>query len=259
MPSPFPGMDPYLEGPDHWPDVHLRLIAEISNELALQVAPAYYVAVKRRIYVAEDEHRGLWSRPDVAVISADDAPVTGGGVAVADAIDTHTVTLPVFDEIEENYLEIRDTRTHEVVTVIEILSPSNKAPGEGRREYELKRRHVLRTLTNLVEIDLLRAGEPMDMSPRPTGDYRILVREGWRPARGRLHTFSVRQPIPEFQVPLREREPQPTVHLGLLLNSVYDRARYDLRLDYREQPNPPLTAEDASWAEELLGAPEART
>ena len=124
--------------------------------------------------------------------------------------------------------------------------------GEGRREYELKRRHVLKTLTNLVEIDLLRAGEPMEMSPRPQSDYRILVREGWHPARGQLFSFSVQQPIPDFQVPLREGESRPTVHLGRLLHETYERARYDLRLDYRLAANPPLSGEVDTWAQVLL-------
>jgi hypothetical protein len=281
MPSPFPGMDPYLEGHNVWPGVHHRLITAIGDDLASQVAPRYYVDIEQRTYIVEVDREEFLGRPDVAIITAPSEvkpvgdltwrahgeedrltiaaplemePVGEGGVATAVASVPQTVTLPLFEEVREGYLEIRDAQTHEVVTVIEVLSPTNKVPGEGRREYEAKRRHVLHTLTNLVEIDLLRAGEPMEMRPTPKSDYRILVRAGWEPARARVYAFSLRQPLPEVTVPLRQGEKEPLLALGRLLSEVYDRARYDLRLDYRYPPEPPLATEDLLWADELLYA-----
>lgn len=251
MPSPFPGMDPYLEGRNIWPDVHHRLITAIGDALVPQVAPRYYVRIEQRTYIVEVDGEERIARPDVAIITApsESGPPGEGGVATAVASLAQTVTLPQFEEMREGYLEIRDAQTHEVITVVELLSPSNKVPGEGRKEYEAKRRHVSCTLTSFVEIDFLRAGEPMAMKPLPMSDYRILVRAGWEGYRARLYAFSVRQPIPEVPVPLRYGEKEARLALGRLLGEIYDRARYDLSVEYRQPPEPPLSPEDALWAE----------
>jgi Protein of unknown function (DUF4058) len=257
MPSPFPGMDPYLEGRRLWPDVHHALITTIRDALAPQVAPAYFVAIEERAYIVEAERGESVSLPDAAVIAAADGGKASGGVATATALAhaVQTVTLPRYERVQEGYLEVRDGRTHEVITAIELLSPTNKALGEGRREYEAKRRHVLQTLTNLVEIDLLRGGAPMRMDPTPGSPYRILLASGWEYPTARVYAFGISQAIPEVAVPLREGESPATLALGTLLAQIYDRARYDLRLDYRvPPPEPPLSSEEAAWMEELLRA-----
>jgi hypothetical protein len=261
MPSPFPGMDPYLEGRRVWPDVHLRLIAGIAEALAPQVAPSYFVAAEERTYIVEVDRQEFVVYPDAAVIasSREAAAPRGGGAATAVAGATQPVTLPLYERIVERYLEIRLAQTHEVVTTIEVLSPTNKDPGEGRKEYESKRRHVLQTLTNFVEIDLLRTGEPMAMEPKPQIDYRILVARGWERPRGALYPVNMRQPLPDVPVPLRQGEAEALLPLGKLLAEVYDRARYDLRLDYRVPPGPELSPEDTVWADELLRAGGLRT
>jgi hypothetical protein len=256
MPSPFPGMDPYLERRDIWPDVHGAMIVAMRDALAPQVAPAYYVAIEERAYIIAVDTAECIGRPDVAVDTA------AGEVRPAAEADTEaavtnlaqTVVLPQFEEVHERYLEIRAVRTHAVVTAIEMLSPSNKVPGQGREAYEEKRRQVLSTLTNLVEIDLLRGGEPMEMQPPPQGDYRILIRVGWERPHARLYAWSVRDAIPGVPVPLRRGEQEARLHLGGLLTEIYDRARYDLRIDYRQLPEPPLSPPDAAWANELLRA-----
>jgi hypothetical protein len=256
MPSPFPGMDPYLETQNIWPDLHLRLIASMGDALAAQVGPNYYVRVEQRTYVAEIERDDRLRRPEVAVIAVPDAPDPGGGgVATVAPPMTQTVLLPRLETIREGYLEIRDTGTHEVVTAIELLSPTNKVPGEGRRKYEEKRQEVLLTATSLIEIDLLRGGQPMAMEPIPAGAYRILVAPGWERPRARLTVFGIRSLLPELSVPLRRGEAEPRVDLASMLASLYDRARYDVSVDYRlAPPEPPLSPEDAAWMEELLRA-----
>jgi hypothetical protein len=275
-------MDPYLEGRNIWPGLHHRLITAIGDALAPQVAPAYYVEVEERTYIIEEDMEEFVGRPDVAIIAVpnvsfkkkslnlrnskeeeinvpSDAKLYGGnGVGTADASIAQTVNLPFFEKVREGYLEIRDARTHTVVTVIEVLSPSNKAPGAGRDEYETKRRNVLATLTNLVEIDLLRAGEPMEMQPLPKSNYRILVRTGWERPKARLYAFSVREEIPLTPAPLRRSEKEAVLAVGKLLSEIYDRARYDIRLNYRQPPEPPLAPEDAAWADELLRAKGVR-
>lgn len=254
MPSPFPGMDPYLERRNVWPDVHSALIVATRDALAPQVAPAYYVAIEERTYIVALDSAEFIGRPDVAIVTAptEARPTSEAETATAVASVAQTVVLPQFEAVRERYLEIRDVQTYAVVTAIEMLSPSNKAPGEGREAYEEKRRQVLSTLTNLVEIDLLRGGKPMEMQPLPQGDYRILVRAGWERPHARLYTCSVGQPLPEVPVPLRRGEPEARLPLGILLADIYTRAHYDLRLDYRQPPEPPLSPPDAAWADALL-------
>jgi uncharacterized protein DUF4058 len=255
MPSPFPGMDPYLEGRTIWPDVHSSLIPAIRDALAPQVAPAYYVAIEQRVTTVEIAREEGVREPDVAIVPTRPVPVPSGGVAVAEApaATAVAVTLPYFEKIREGYIEIRDVKHHVVVTAIEVLSRTNKLASDGRQEYEKKRRAVLASVTSLIEIDLLRAGEPMKMDPTPQTDYRILVSRGWEHPRAALHAFTLRQAIPAVSVPLQWGEEEVLLALGELLAGVYDRARYDLRLDYRgAPPEPPLSAEDAAWVGELL-------
>jgi len=255
MPTPFPGMDPYLEHPALWPDVHNSLIAAIRDEMAARVAPRYYIGLEQRAFLVLPDDLVPVGRPDLAVISrhparprADPAQAEGGA-AVLD------VDVPVTEEIRETFLELREVATGRLVTVIEVLSPTNKLNARGRDEYEQKRQQIFDTRTNLVEIDLLRAGEPLPVIGEPVrSDYRILVSRGARRPRAKLYAFGLRQPIPAFPLPLLPGEPEPPVDLNAVLHALYDRARFDLRLDYARPPVPPLDEADAAWARGLLGA-----
>jgi hypothetical protein len=253
-------MDPYLERPSLWPDVHLGLIRAVQAALAPQVAPRYYVAVEERTYIAAIEPLTYLGRPDVAIISQPwfppAPPLSGPPRAVLER--PVIVELPVTEEVRERYLEVREAATHAVVTVVEILSPANKRPGEGRRQYEEKRNRVLEPRTSLVEIDLLRGGEPLPMGWMPTSHYRILVGRGWERPRARLYPFNVNEPIPEIPIPLQRGEAEPTLNLGELLAQIYDQVRYDLRIDYTAEPDPPLDTDTAAWARSLLNQAQRR-
>ena len=157
------------------------------------------------------------------------------------------------DEVSENFLEIREVHTGKLVTILELLSPVNKLNDEGRQQYLQKRSHILLSQTNLVEIDLLRAGNPMPVVGQPVAsDYRILVSRAWQRPRAQLYPFNLQQPIPLFPLPLLRQDDPPEVDLGAILHALYERARFDLRLDYTQPPVPPLEAEDAAWAGELI-------
>jgi Protein of unknown function (DUF4058) len=255
LPSPFPGMDPYLERGRVWSDLHHSLITAIRDALAPQVAPAYYVAIEERVTTVEVARGENVREPDAAIIPTRPVPVPSGGVAVAEApaATAIRVTLPRYETVREGYLEIRGVQNQVVVTAIEVLSPTNKLSSEGRQEYEKKRRAVLSSVTSLIEIDLLRAGEPMQMEPLPMSDYRLLVSRGWEHPEASLHAFSIRQAIPAITVPLQWSEAEVSLSVGELLAQVYDRARYDLRVDYKAAPpEPALSAEDAAWVDALL-------
>lgn len=250
MPSPFPGMDPYLEHPALWPDVHQRLIVALADTLGPMLRPRYRAAVEERVYVTDAEGPFFIGRPDVAVVGPAVGPALSDPLAF---IEPRVVEVPLPDHIREGYLEVRDVATGEVVTVIEVLSPTNKRPGEGRRLYEEKRLQVLGTRTHLVEIDLLRGGEPMRMwGDGRDSHYRILVSRAERRPRADLYAFTLRNPLPPFPLPLRAGDEEPTVELGVLLRALYDRAGYDLAVDYAVKPVPPLEGDDAAWANQLL-------
>ncbi len=253
MTTPFPGMDPYLEHPAIWPDVHNRLIAAIGDLLGPALRPRYYVRLEERVYADDPDELVFVGRPDLAVIGSRGAPDRGPGGVVATE-QAMTVTLPGADHIRETYLEVRTVGEGEVVTVLELLSPGNKRPGDGRRMYEEKRLRILGTRTNLVEVDLLRTGEPMTVyGATRTSDYRILVSRGERRPRADLFVFGVRDPIPRFVLPLRRGDDEPLVDLGKVLHDLYDRAAYDLSIDYRKEPAPPLREEDRPWARAIFG------
>ncbi len=251
MPPPFPGMDPYLERPGLWPDVHNSLIAALRDTLAPILRPRYYVAIEERTYLTQPEELAFIGRPDAAVVGrrtpGPEAPMadTGSGVLA--------VEVPVPDQVRETYLEVREAPGGDVVTAIEILSPTNKRPGEGRRLYEEKRLILLGTRTHLVEIDLLRAGAPMPLRGNGhAANYRILVSRSHRRPRADLYVFGVRQPIPTFPLPLRPGEEEPLLDLNVLLHGLYDRAGYDLRVNYTRESEPPLNELDSAWAGVLL-------
>jgi hypothetical protein len=162
------------------------------------------------------------------------------------------VDVPMAEEVAEVFLEVRDVATGQCVTVVELTSPVNKLLGHGRQAFLDKRTEILRTRTSLVEVDLLRAGEPMPVvGPTVHSDYRILVSRGARRPRARLFAWSLRQPIPTFELPLLKGDPEPTVDLGAVLHALYARARFDLRLDYSQPPVSPLAEDDAMWARSL--------
>jgi hypothetical protein len=253
MPTPFPGMDPYLERPRLWPGVHNLLIARLAEDLGPRLRPRYYVAVEERTYTVGPSELVFAGQPDVAAVQPSAAPAGPRVATLPAAPAAITVEVPLPDEIHETYLEVRATENHRVITALEILSPTNKRPGEGRELYLDKRQRVLGSSTHLVEIDLLRAGRRMPVYGKvPPSHYRLLISRRPRRPRADLIPFSVRQPIPSFELPLLPGDAEPAVDLNRLLHELYDRAGYDLRIDYRKDPLPSLRGEDAEWADALL-------
>lgn len=238
MPSPFPGVDPYLENPEFWPEVHHRLITAIAIAIGPALRPKYRSAIEKRIYLSEAEDSDLLGIPDVTATLPHSQPMT--------------VTVPILEEAREGYLELREVGTNRVITVIEILSPKNKRTGKGREEYENKRQEVLRSTSHLVEIDLLRAGRQMPVTGGTNTDYRILISRANRRPKAQLYAFAVREEIPAFFLPLQPGDTEFQVDLQALFSGVYDRAGFDLSIDYAQQPVPRLNEEDAVWAQALL-------
>jgi len=271
MPTPFPGMDPYLERPNLWSNVYNSLITAIRDTLAPLLRPRYFVAVQERAYLDEPGGMGFINIPDAAVVGPyAPSPVrqrpTQPLSAQLTAVQPLTIDLPMPVRVRETYLEIQeladdpgpsigvngDSHPVKVVTLLEILSPWNKRGGIGRHEYTHKRTKILNSMTNLVEIDLLRAGAGMSTVEQVHYDYSILLSAARSRPRAKFYPFTVRQAIPSFSLPLQPEDEEPIIDLNEILHALYDRAGYDLRINYRTEPIPPLDKDDAPWADTLL-------
>lgn len=261
MPSPFPGMDPYLEAPGLWPNVHNSLIVALRDDLAPRLRPRYYVALEERTVRLSSDDLVFVTRPDIAVMQpsgridrpdSQEQPLP----ATLQAAQVLTVQVPLPDEVREVYLEIRTADTDQVITVVELLSPTNKLAGAGREQYERKRLELFGTLTHLVEIDLLRAGQPMPVrGVTRQSSYRILVSHAAQRPQAAWFAFGMQHAIPDFRLPLQPGDDAPLVALNQMLHTLYDRASYDLRIDYTAQPPPPpLLPADAAWVDAQLKA-----
>jgi hypothetical protein len=263
-------MDPYLESPDHWPDFHDRFAAETSAVLNKILPHPYFaqLAVREQIGLFVD---GLEGRivPDVAVTRSIKGPSSAGSQAVApqqrSGGSAESVLFELdFDVEEVNYVEIRDgSGSSEAVTIIEILSPSNKAAGADRDQYVEKRNKILCSSTSLVEIDLLRKGSRLwagfqvdarlrGMSPPP--DYVALINRAWtRPAKLAYEIFpiSLSSPLPTIPVPLRDGTAEPLLDLQQVFDETYGRGPYARSVDYSAEAFPPLSAAQQEWAKRL--------
>jgi hypothetical protein len=255
MPSAFPGMDPFIEG-HRWEDFHTRLIPALSDALVPLVRPRYVVQVEERVYL---EHTPLeeapFLRPDVFVAEREDGGSReGAGTASTVAAGVEILTLPLPERRRELYLTLRDRESRAVVTVLELLSPSNKRRGsDGRREYLRKRDELLGSAAHLVELDLLRGGDRLPtVEPLPPGDYYAFVSRERRRPKVEVYHWTIRGPLPTVRVPLAGNDPDLSLDLQAVFTDAYDRAGYDYSLNYNANIEPPLEEPDAVWARELL-------
>jgi hypothetical protein len=261
-------MDPYLEAPGLWPDVHARLINAISDLLTGGVQDRYLVRIEERLYI----ERPFSDEPprirvaDVAISSRGGPRIARdmeqGSVAVAEVAVAEPIELITSGsfEVREGHLTIRDRADRSVITVIEVLSPANKASGPGLASFTAKREEVLASDASLVEIDLLREGlrcTPSDWAQTPH-QYEVHVSRATARPRGLVWPIRLGQRLPIIPIPLRGDDPDVPLDLRAALDLAYDRARYDLELDYRSEPVPPLNNEWAAWADAYLLAKGVR-
>jgi Protein of unknown function (DUF4058) len=254
MPSPFPGMDPYIEG-WIWADFHLSLVTALRAQLNAKL-PKRYVA-NTELYIwredPSDKDRMSIVGPDSYVADRSGSESPASAVAVATLAPPVTTVLHR-KETKHRYLRIVDSQDRRVVTVIEVLSPANKTASSMGDAYRLKREEYIAGGLNLVEIDLLRAGirPPLGDPPPPVTDYYVLVnRASDRPRLG-IWPFSVREKLPHIPVPIDDGVPDLILELRPALDRVYDEGRYPDQLDYSVPPSVALREPDATWARELL-------
>jgi hypothetical protein len=256
MPSPFPGMDPFIETKRNWSDFHHDLAGEIRALLNTQIQPAYYAtAVTYVTYevieVAQSTPQAAY--PDISVWRA------GGGSAILEA--TATVDPPKAQGVAQveaplrlANVEVREAGTDTLVTAIEILSPINKRPGREREKYLRKRRKLLRSEVHVIEVDLLRGGErsPLE-TPLPPAPYYITLAHAERRPLVDVWPVQLDERLPIVPVPLKTPDPAVALDLGAVVRAVYTRGAYATRIDYRQPvPPPPLAPEQQAWVSELL-------
>lgn len=252
MPSPFPGMDPYLEG-SLWTTFHFSLAAEIVRELAPRLRPRYLALPEERFVVDVPDSIGITTRgdvyPDVGVAPSEIREPQG---PLAATLPLRLATV-VPEPVPHVSIEIRNVAERRLVTAIEILSPTNKR-GDGRQEYLPRRLRILRSTAHLLEIDLLRKGRrvPMQQALPEEPYFVFLSRAEERPLTD-VWPISLRQTLPAVPVPLAGADPDVVLDLQHVFDQVYDTVGYDLAIDYRRPLEVPMAEEQARWTAENLG------
>jgi hypothetical protein len=255
MNSPFPGMDPYLEEPARWGGVHSRLINSISDLLTRLVSPRFFVEIEEKVYITgEDRDDERWVVPDVYLAAR--PLVSHPSTVSAPVITEPTLIEPLdYEEVRDRHIEIYDAESRAVVTIVEVLSPFNKAAGAaGRRAFMWKRKTVMASDVHWMEIDLLRAGErPNEV--RGQSDYYALLKRGNTTRPYAVWLFDLRDALPTLAVPLRPPFEDVPLELRLALEDVYTRGDYVSKIDYSRLPPPPrLRPADEAWAKERVSA-----
>lgn len=256
MPSPFPGMNPYLEQPSIWEDFHSRFMTYAGESLAGQVRPNFFVKLEERVFIHEpssNERRKLLGKPDIALFEAASAPRSMVATVGPELNQVKSImaTLPDIDIERHAVIEIRDRHDRQLVTMIEVLSPSNKRYGPDREQYLMKRSAMMFSSASIVEIDLLRGGPRLPLNDLPRSDYCVTVFRKSKAPKVEAWPIGLRDPLPIIPIPLKGDFPDATLDLSALLNRVYDAAGYEDYL-YESPPEPPLEGPDLAWAQALI-------
>jgi hypothetical protein len=263
MPSPFPGMDPYIEASGLWEDFHNHLVEHIAMQLADIAPERYVVRTGERSYLVLVQSEGKKEHPFLPDVSI--AATRGrkkgskkSSTAVAEpAIEKKQHVLRAFIEEEhrETFVEIYETGSElHLVTSIEVLSPSNKRPNsEGWDLYQRKRQSILLGNINLLELDLLRGGQRMPMlDPWPDSPYVLMVARARQAQTCLVLEGSFQNPLPPIPVPLAKPDVDLSLNLQSLVDTIYRRFRYEQSINYARELTPPLAPEEATWWQQRL-------
>lgn len=255
MPSPFPGMNPYLEQRPYWPDFHNTLVIAIKAALQPQLIPRYLAYTQDRLFVVESDRAIL---PDVAILRNEGARRPAAVLTATQEIDEPAVFDLWREEFKEPVVHIIDPMAgNRVVTSIEVLSPDNKEPGAGRASYLGKREELWNNGANLVEIDLWRGG---NATVRPSADqldslrpwhYLVVVTRQW-PSRHEVYAIPLQRRLPRVAIPLNSDDRDVVLDLQAAVNRSWDEGAYQAEFRYEGPPPGKLVREDLAWCEDIL-------
>jgi Protein of unknown function (DUF4058) len=253
MQSPFPGMDPYLEG-NLWTSVHALFVPRLATQLNHVLRPKYIALPERKYTSGTLDEVMITSAKMVPDIAIRRTRARTGELAVATAmapsvrLRTHRKT-----KVPHYRIEIRDVNNRQLVTAIELLSPTNK--GSGRNQYLRKRRRFLHSTAHLLEIDLHHQGKriPLD-DPYPPAAYYVLLNRARKRSVTEVWPIQFDEPLPIVAVPLLKGDADVPLDLQMALTTIYDAGGFDLAIDYREPPDVELSVEESAWLHELLRA-----
>lgn len=257
MPCPFPGMDPYLESPAFWSDFHARFLTYLSDAVADRLPPAYEARIDERVSLAGPPGKGPKRvEPDVSVLRDPTRPSvehgSGGGVAVAPPeVTVEPVPVPLkVGRRRQRHIKIIKRPDRTLVTIIEVLSPSNKA-GDDRGAYLLNRQAILNQPVHLLELDFLLKGRRLPTAgPMPEGNYFALLARADRRPICDVYAWRLHWPLPKVPVPLLSPDPDVSIDLQTLFATACERGRYESSLPYEQPPPVPLPEGYSAWAEE---------
>jgi hypothetical protein len=262
MDSPFPGMDPYVEGPVHWKDFHHRFIDDLSDAIADRLPPNYIARIEQDVLKLEHGDEGdKLVEPDLNVIRVGPGrPATEAGSAADGTMvlepaalePTVIANVQRLDPYTQGFIEVRRLPDQELVTVVEVLSRTNKS-GEGRGLYLEKRARLLQEPVSLVEVDLLRAGRRLELArPLPAGDYYGFVSRLDRRPMCEVFAWTVRDRLPVLPIPLQGTDRDVRVDLQNVFRATFRRGRYPLLTNYGDPPPPPSIPPAAgAWVAEV--------
>ncbi|MBI3270874.1 MAG: DUF4058 family protein [Planctomycetes bacterium] len=258
MPSPFPGMDPYLEDPSLFAGFHEGLAVEMRRRLNSLLPRPYAADVGYRLVTdSMDDEEVRVFLPDVAVPREPASPLREERSAAGTGSRTAPVSLlmPLPVPAKQCYVEVRSLAPERLVTAIEIVSRSNKRPGsEDQEAFARKRLRYLASTIHYLEIDLLRDGERWPAAAdEPRAAYRVLLSRADRRPRGEVWPIHLPDPLPELPVPLLRPDADAILPLAACMASVYEDSAYSRRIDYRRPvPRPPLEEEAQRFVDRLL-------
>ncbi len=256
MPSPFPGMDPYLENLALWRDFHQRLATQVADQLQPLIRPRYVAQLEPRIEIGAvaEPVSTVVAYPDLGVSEtpAQRRPMAASAIAPAPLL----VPAETLEEMKNVAVHVRQATDLRLVTVIEILSPINKRPGnDDRVAYLRKRQRLMQTDVHLLELDLLRNGERVPAAkPFPNVPYLVILSRAWRRDHYEVWPIALPDSLPTVPVPLLTPDPDALLDLALAVRTVYDKADYGLLIDYTKDPAYPLPSEWAEWTDAYLRA-----
>jgi hypothetical protein len=213
-------MDLYLEDEKLWNDFQHKLASCFYQSL-LQLSDRYRASICQRTYSSEQ------------------------------ALFTSIIR----EQHKEDFIEIRQKSDRKLITLIDIVSPTNKMRKEGRDSYLETRKAAQSCKASIVEIDLVLQGQPMLEYSRdglPEWDYAITVERSTQPGRFEIYTTTMRKRLPRFKIPLASDDRDLVHDLQQTFGKCFDESNFGAKIDYKRDPALKLDDDDRKWiAEEL--------